>query len=63
LEYSQQLLKDSKAGNKTGPVAEYNDLRSQEEVALREHDLLEAQSTFSQDAQSLKAEINKSFNQ
>ncbi len=63
LEYSQKLLEDSKAGNKTGPVAEYNVLRSQEEVALREHDLLEAQNTFSQDAQSLKAKITKSFNQ
>jgi outer membrane protein TolC len=44
-------------------VAQYDVLRSQEEVALRQQDLLEAQNTFSEHAQSLKAKISKSFNE
>jgi outer membrane protein TolC len=48
---------------KIGAVAQYDVLRSQEEVALRQQELLVAQNTFSQDAQSLKAKISKSFNE
>jgi outer membrane protein TolC len=42
-------------------VAQYDVVRSQEEVALRQQDLLLADNVFSQDAQSLKAKISKSF--
>jgi len=38
-------------------------LRSEEEVALRQQDLLAARNTFSQDAQSLKSKISRSFNE
>jgi len=44
-------------------VAQYDVLRSQEEVAARRQDLLVAGNTFLQDAQSLKAKISKSFNE
>ena len=67
LDYAQKLLDDNQATAKSGPAsqtgAEYDALRSQEAVALRQQDLIEAQSTFSQDAQSLKAIISKSFNE
>jgi outer membrane protein TolC len=67
LDYAQKLLDDNQATAKTGhasqPGAQYDALRSQEAVALRQQDLIEAQSTFSQDAQSLKAIISKSFNE
>jgi outer membrane protein TolC len=63
LEFAQKLLEDNKAETKTGPAAQYDVLRSEEEVALRQQDLLAAQDTFSQDAQSLKAKISKSFNE
>jgi outer membrane protein TolC len=38
-------------------------LRSEEEVALQQQDLLAAQNTFSKDAQSLKAKISRGFNE
>jgi outer membrane protein TolC len=63
LEYAQKLLENNQAEGKTGPVAQYDLLRSQEEVALRQQDLLAAQNFFSQDAQSMKAKISKSFNE
>jgi len=63
LEHSQKLLENNQTGGKSGPVAQYDVLRSQEEVALRQQDLLEAQNTFSEHAQSLKAKISKSFNE
>jgi len=63
LEHAQKLLENNPAEGKSGPVAQYDVLRSQEEVALRQQDLLEAQNTFSQHAQSLKAKISKSFNE
>lgn len=44
-------------------MAHYDVLLSQEEVTLRQQDLLEAQNTFSEHAQSLKAKISKSFNE
>ena len=63
LEYAQKLLENNQAELKIGAVAQYDVLRSQEEVAARQQDLLAAENTFSQDAQSLKAKISKSFNE
>jgi len=63
LEYAQKLLESNQAELKIGAVAQYDVLRSQEEVAARQQDLLAAQNTFSQDAQSMKAKISKSFNE
>jgi outer membrane protein TolC len=63
LEYAQKLLESNQAELKMGAVAQYDVLRSQEEVAARQQDLLAAGNTFSQDAQSLKAKISKSFNE
>jgi outer membrane protein TolC len=63
LKNAQKLLEDNQVELKIGAVAQYDVLRSQEEVALRKQDLLAAQNTFSQDAQSLKAKISKSFNE
>jgi outer membrane protein TolC len=63
LQYAQKLLEDNQVELKIGAVAQYDVVRSQEEVASREQDLLAAQNTFSQDAQSLKAKISKSFNE
>jgi outer membrane protein TolC len=63
LGYAQKLLEGNQAELKIGAVAQFDVLRSQEEVAARQQDLLAAQNTFSQDAQSLKAKISKSFNE
>lgn len=63
LQYAQKLLESNQAELKIGAVAQYDVLRSQEEVAARQQDLLAAGNTFSQDAQSLKAKISKSFNE
>ena len=63
LQDAQKLLESNQAELKIGAVAQYDVLRSQEEVAAREQDLLAAQNLFSQDAQSLKAKISKSFNE
>jgi outer membrane protein TolC len=62
LGYAQKLLESNQAELKMGAVAQYDVLRSQEEVANQQQALLVAQNTFSQDAQSLKAKISKSFN-
>ena len=63
LEYAEKLLADNHGEAKSGPEAEYDALRSQEEVALRQQVLLAAENTFSQDGQSLKAKLSKSFNE
>src|SRR5208283_4304928 len=63
LGYAQKLLESNQAELKIGAVAQYDVLRSQEEVADQQQALLVAQNTFSQDAQSLKAKISKSFNE
>jgi outer membrane protein TolC len=63
LQNAQKLLENNQTELKIGAVAQYDVLRSQEEVALRKQDLLTAGNTFSQDAQSLKAKISKSFNE
>ena len=63
LQNAQKLLENNQTELKIGAVAQYDVLRSQEEVALRKQDLLAAENTFSQDAQSLKAKISKSFNE
>ncbi|MGA3323142.1 MAG: TolC family protein [Terriglobia bacterium] len=63
LGYAQKLLESNQAELKIGAVAQYDVLRSQEEVANQQQALLVAQNTFSQDAQSLKAKISKSFNE
>ena len=61
LGYAQKLLESNQAELKIGAVAQYDVLRSQEEVAARQQDLLAAGNTFSQDAQSMKAKISKTF--
>jgi outer membrane protein TolC len=63
LEFAQKLLEDNKAETRTRPTTQYDVLRGEEEVALRQQDLLAAQNTFSQDAQSLKAKISRSFSE
>jgi outer membrane protein TolC len=63
LEHAEKLLEKNQAEAKLQPAARYDVLLSQEEVALRQQDLLAAQHTFSQDAQSLKAKISKSFDE
>jgi len=63
LQNAQKLLENNQTELKIGAVAQYDVLRSQEEVAQRKQDLLAAGNTFSQDAQSLKAKISKSFNE
>ena len=63
LEYAQKVLADNQAEAKSGPAAQYDVLRSEEEVALREQVLLAAQNTSSQNGQSLKAKLSKSFNE
>jgi outer membrane protein TolC len=67
LDYAQKLLDNNETAAKAGHTSEsgvqYDALRSQEAVALRQQDLIEAQSAFSQDAQSLKATISRSFNE
>ena len=56
-------MADNQAEAKSGPAAQYDVLRSEEEVALREQVLLAAKNTSSQDGQSLKAKLSKSFNE
>jgi len=67
LDYAQKLLDNNETAAKAGHTSEsgvqYDALRSQEAVALRQQDLIEAHSAFSQDAQSLKATISRSFNE
>jgi outer membrane protein TolC len=63
LGFAQKLLESNQARLKIGAVAQYDVLRSQEEVADQQQLLLVAQNTFSQDAQSMKAKISKSFNE
>ena len=62
LRFAQKLLEDNQAEVQIGAVAKYDVVRSQQEVALRQQDLLVAGNLFSQDAQTLKAKISKSFN-
>ena len=61
LGYAQKLLESNQAELKMGAVAQYDVLRSQEEVADQQQVLLAAGNTFSQDAQSMKAKISKTF--
>jgi outer membrane protein TolC len=63
LRYAQKLLENNQAEAKIGAVAQFEVIRSKEEVASRRQDLLIARNTFSQDAQTLKAKISKSFNE
>lgn len=61
LKYAQNLLSDNQTEAKIGEAAELDVVRAEEEVATRQQELLEAGNTFAQDAQSLKAEISKTF--
>jgi len=61
LGYAQKLLESNQAQLKMGAVAQYDVLRTQEEVANQQQLLLTAGNTISQDAQSLKAKITKTF--
>jgi outer membrane protein len=62
LQNARKLLESNQAQLKIGAVAQYDVLRSREEAALRQQDLLVAGNTFAQDAQTLKAKISRSFN-
>jgi outer membrane protein len=62
LKYDQDLLSDQQSLAKIGTVAQFDMLRTQEEVAARQQELQVAETAFAQDSQSLKAEISKSFN-
>ena len=57
-----QRLTDHKQAE-VGSVAEYDELRSEEEVAVREQDLQKAQDTFAQDAKALKVKLCRDFNE
>lgn len=61
LGYAQKLLESNETQLKMGAVAQYDVLRTQEEVADQQQVLLAAGNTFSQDAQSLKAKISRTF--
>jgi outer membrane protein TolC len=61
LDHAQRLT-DHKVAE-VGSAAEYDELRSQEEVALRQQDLQKAQDTFSQDAKALKVKLCRDFNE
>jgi len=62
LQYAKDLLNDNETEAKIGAAAQLDVVRAEEEVAARQQDRLVAGNTFAQDAQSLKAEISKSFN-
>jgi outer membrane protein len=62
LKYDQDLLSDQQSLTKIGTVAQFDMLRTEEEVAARQQELQVAETAFAQDSQSLKAEISKSFN-
>jgi outer membrane protein TolC len=59
LGYAQKLTDHKQA--EVGSAAEYDELRSEEEVALRQQDLLKAQDTFAQDAKVLKVKLCRDF--
>jgi outer membrane protein TolC len=61
LDYAQKLTDHKQA--EVGSAAEYDELRSEEEVALRQQDLLKAQDTFAQDAKALKVKLCRDFNE
>ena len=61
LRYAQKLLESNQAELKMGAVAQYDVLRTQEEAADQQQVLLAAGNTFSQDAQTMKAKISKTF--
>lgn len=62
LGYAQNLLKDNQEEQKIGAVAQLDVAQAELAVANRQQDLLTAENTFSQDAQSMKSLISKSFN-
>src|SRR5579875_277948 len=62
LQYAKDLLNDNETEAQIGAAAQLDVVRAEEEVAARQQDRLVAGNTFAQDAQSLKAEISKSFN-
>lgn len=61
LGYAQKLLEDNKEEQKIGAVAQLDVAQAELAVANRQQDLLTAQNAFSQDAQSMKSLISKSF--
>lgn len=61
LKYAENLLSDNQTEAQIGAAAHLDVVRAEEEVAARRQDRLEAGNTFAQDAQSLKAEISKTF--
>ncbi len=63
LEYAQKLLENNQAELKIGAVAQYDVLLSEQAVADQQQALIAAQNTFSQDAQTMKAKISRTFNE
>ncbi len=63
LQYAQKLLENNQAELKIGAVSQYDVLLSEQAVADQQQTLIAAQNTFSQDAQTMKAKISKSFNE
>jgi outer membrane protein len=62
LAYDKDLLGDQQTLAKIGNVAEFDMLRTREEVAARQQELQAAEATFAQDSQTLKAQVSKTFN-
>ncbi len=63
LEFAQKLLENNKAELKIGAVSQYDVLLSEQAVDDQQQALIAAQNTFSQDAQTMKAKISKTFNE
>jgi outer membrane protein TolC len=61
LDEAQKLTNHKQA--EVGSTAEYDELRSEEEVAGREQDLQKAQDNFAQDAKALKVTLCRDFNE
>ncbi|HEV2418138.1 MAG TPA: TolC family protein [Terriglobia bacterium] len=61
VDYAKKLLTDNQEEQKVGAAAEFDVAQARLAVANREQDLLAAQNTFSQDSQSMKSLISKSF--
>ncbi len=61
LASAQKLTEHKRSEASQESAAQYDELRSEEEVAIRQQDLLEAQNTFSRDAKLLKIKICRNF--
>lgn len=62
LGYAKKLLEDNLEEQKIGAVAQLDVAQAELAVANRQQDLITAENAFSQDSQSMKSLISKSFN-